>query len=332
MFCLRSTIGCRFLGALASTIIVCASSLLLSTPLSAALQSNDSANRATSTQSFPENDPLGLQVLPSQAQGIGIDSQEGRIIDGDVTFYDSEGRLVRFGDLFKSGKKPIMLSFNYSSCPKLCSVQLENITLALREVDLEVGKDFEYVSLSIDPNESVPTAKTTKEKYVTLYNRPQSVAGWHFLTGKKENIDKLADQCGFRYKYIPEQKDYSHLPAILLISPEREIVRYLPGLDYDPSTIRLALIETAAGKIGSPVDWAAYSLGCYSFNSTMGKYSFQAMALMRIGGLVTIAALLVGLIPYWFIRNNRQTKDRTKGSDLDVPGRTSLKQNGIVSS
>jgi protein SCO1/2 len=324
MYQTGSPFSFRFTGSIQPWLIACTFSFVFSTQAAWAFAQNDSRNPRGTTRTFPENDPLGLQVLPSQALDIGIESQEGRILDGDVTFYDSEGRLVRFGDLFDGGKKPVMLSFNYSSCPKLCSVQLENITLALREVDLEVGKDFEYVSLSIDPNESVQTAKATKEKYVTIYNRPKSQSGWHFLVGKKENIDKLADQCGFRYKYVPEQKDYSHLPAILLISPEREIVRYLPGLDYDPPTIRLALIEAAAGKIGSPVGWAAYSLGCYSFNSTMGKYSFQAMALMRIGGLVTIVALLAGLIPYWFFHNKRQTKDKSKLSDHDMVGSSAM--------
>jgi protein SCO1 len=276
---------------------------------------DDDRAPSTTANAISENDPLGWNALPPQAQGIGIDSSEGTILDGDVTFYDSEGRLVRIGDFFGRGKKPVMLSFNYSNCPKLCSVQLENITLALREVDLEIGKDFEYISVSIDPNESTQVAKNTKEKYVTLYNRPQSKSGWYFLTGKKENIDKLADQCGFRYKYIPEQKDYSHLPAIILISPEGEIVRYLAGLDYEPATIRLALIETAAGKIGSPVDWAAYSLGCFSYNSTMGKYTFQAMAFMRIGGLVTIVILLVGLIPYWFFGKKRKTETVERYND-----------------
>jgi protein SCO1/2 len=268
------------------------------------------------TASDPETDPLGLKSVPEQAEGIGVDSNEGTFIDGDVTFYDSDNRLVRFGDFFGEGKKPMMLSFNYSNCPKLCSVQLENITLALREVDLDVGKDFNYVSVSIDPNESTETAKKTKQLYTGMYNRPESNLGWHFLVGKKQNIDKLAEQCGYRYKYIPAQKDYSHLPAIILISPEAEIVRYIPGLNYDPDTLRKALIETAAGKIGSPVDWAAYSLGCFSYNATMGKYTFQAMALMRIGGLITIAAILIGLVPFWFFR--RQSADVEPGKKMSA--------------
>jgi protein SCO1/2 len=276
--------------------------LLLADPGSSWGQSTDSQG---SIQSKPTNDPMGLQTLPPQAEGIGIDPNEGTFIDGDVTFYDSENRLVRFGDFFGKDKKPVMLSFNYSNCPKLCSVQLENITLSLREIDLEIGKDFRYVSVSIDPRETSEIAGKTRDIYVSLYNRPGSDSGWHFLVGKEENIKKLADNCGFRYKYIPAQKDFSHLPAIILISPEGEIVRYLPGLNYEPDTIRLALIETAAGKIGSPVDWAAYSLGCFSYNSSMGKYSFQAMALMRVCGLITIAALMIGLVPYWFFRKHR---------------------------
>jgi len=87
------------------------------------------------------------------------------------------------------------------------------------------------------------------------------------------------------------------------VAPDGKIVRYIPGLDYDPDTIEKALIETSEGKIGgSAFDWASYALGCFSFDPSKGKYTFQAMALMRIGGILTIVGLIVGLLPYWFFR------------------------------
>jgi protein SCO1/2 len=266
------------------------------------------------------NDPYGLNSVPLEGQDIGVDSREGTLIDGDLQFLDTENRSVLFSDFFRGTRKPVMMSFNYSDCPKLCSVQLENMTLALREVDLRVGRDFEFISVSIDPQETTTTAKKNKEIYTRLYNRPDTNEGWHFLVGQEDSIKNLADQCGYIYKYIPEQKLYSHPPAFILLSPAGEIVRYIPGLDYDPQTIRLALIESAAGKIGSPVDWAMYSLGCFSYDGTMGKYTFQAMALMRIAGLVTVVLMLGCLIPYWFWGN----REREKGSGNEAaiePGR-----------
>ena len=239
--------------------------------------------------------------LPEIAKDIGVDDHVGEMIDMDISFTDDKGNFVRMKDLFKLGR-PLMLSFNYSNCPKLCSVQLENMTLALRDIDFEIGKDFELVSVSIDPLEQFSRARSSKEKFMLMYNKPESADGWHFLVGKEAAIKYLADICGFRYKYVSHQKLYSHPPVFILVSPKGKIVRYIHGLDYDAKTIELALVEAAEGKIGSAINWFSYSLGCYLYDETSGKYSFQAMVFMRLGGLATSVVLLGTLVPYWLRR------------------------------
>ena len=261
-----------------------------------------------------DDDPYAIRNLPEEAEGIGVDPREGEILNLDVQFHDDKNSFVRMSDLF-NGKQPVMLSFNYSNCPKLCSVQLENMTMALREVDFKIGKDFQLISISIDPTEQTSRARETKAKYEKLYNQPESANGWHFLTSKREDIAFMADQCGFRYKYVPQQKLYSHPPVFILLSPEGKIVRYIHGLDYDPDTIKLALIEAAAGKIGSPINILSYGLGCFSFNESTGKYTFQAMAIMRIGAALTAFGLLFGLVPYWFFRRGNTLKDEEKADN-----------------
>lgn len=251
------------------------------------------------------NDPYGLREKPDVGKNIGVRPKEGDFIPGDITFYDEENRFVEIGRYF-DGKQPVMLSFNYSNCPKLCSVQLENMTSALLRVGFKVDEDFQIVSISIDPNEQTSRSKKTKEKYTQQYNQPGTEDGWHFLTGKKANIKRLTDVCGFEFKYVPAQKLFSHPPLFILVSPEGKIVRYIHGLDYDPNTIEQALIESAAGKIGSPINILNYGLGCFLYDQSTGKYSFQAMALMRIGALITVVVLTIGLVPYWFIRRGNQ--------------------------
>jgi protein SCO1/2 len=266
-----------------------------------------------------DNDPLGLREVPAEGQDIGVDDKIGEVLKMSVPFRDDQNNFLRINDLF-DGKRPVMLSFNYSNCPKLCSVQLENMTLALREVDFTVGKDFQVVSISIDPNEQTSRARASKEKYVKLYNQPESADSWRFLTGKRDDIAAIAGQCGFRYKYVREQKLYSHPPVFILISPQGKIVRYIHGLDYDPDTIELALIEAAEGKIGSPINILSYGLGCFSFNEMTGKYTLQAMAIMRISGALTAVALLLGLVPYWFFRRDKTEKNEVKPREEPLAG------------
>jgi protein SCO1/2 len=269
---------------------------------------NASTKVSDPANSDPANgDPYGINKKPEASEGIGVDDHVGQFVSGEQKFDNHDNNHVAIGHFF-DGEQPVMLSFNYSNCPKLCSVQLQNMTSCLREVDFEVGKDFQLVSVSIDPNEQTSRARDTREKFMGQYNRPESESGWHFLTGDRDQIAWLANECGFRYKYVREQKLFSHPPVFILLSPKGKIVRYIHGLNYDPVTIRRALIEAAEGKIGSPINQLAYGLGCFVFDESTGKYTMQAMAIMRIGGLVTAGLLLVCLTPYWFFSSRNKAR------------------------
>ena len=237
---------------------------------------------------------------PEVSENIGVDSMTGDMIPMSLQFRDTDGVLTELGSLF-DGKQPVMLSFNYSDCPKLCSTQLQNMTQTLRAVKkkFKVNDHFQMISISIDPNEQTVRLRETEDKYIKQYNEPGTEDGWHFMTGKQAEIKKLADACGFRYRYIARQKYYSHPPVFILISPEGKIVRYIHGLNYEAATIEQALIESAEGKIGSPINWLSYGLGCYVYDESSGQYNFQSMLIMKIGAAITVIALLVTLVPYW---------------------------------
>lgn len=256
-------------------------------------------------------DPYGITKKPRASEDIGIDSKLGGMLPMSLRFKDERNIQVQLGDYF-DGQQPVMLSFNYSDCPKLCSVQLQNMTLAMREIKQVTGKDFQVISISIDPNEQTSRALKTKEKFTKMYNKKGAEKGWHFLTGKVENIETAAEICGFRYKYIREQKLFSHMPVFILIAPDGKIARYIHGLSYDPDVIEKAIDETADGIIGQPVNILSYGLGCFLFNESTGKYTFQAMAAMRLGGALTTFLLVATLVPYWFFRRGQTGKDKSK--------------------
>lgn len=254
---------------------------------------------------------------PEALKDTGVEYRLGVLLDPTIPFRDEDNNAVAIGEYF-DGKRPVLLSFNYSNCPGQCSVQLEKITMALRQIDFEAGKDFQIVSVSIDPNEQSSRARQTKEKYTKLYNRTGSESGWHFLTGQKENIKKLADQCGVKYKYIPHQKLFSHPPVFLLISPDGKVVRYIEGFDYISGTVKMALVDAAAGKIGSPLIFLTYVAGCFVYDETTGKYTMAAVGIMRLAGAATAIGLLVLLVPYWISSKRRGASN--SGSPLASNG------------
>lgn len=244
--------------------------------------------------------------VPDAEKGTGVDEKLGEIIDLGIYFRDDKDRKVRIGDFF-DGKQPVVLSFNYSNCPKLCSVQLENMAMSLRKIDFKVKDDFQVISVSIDPLEQVSRARESKKNFVSVYGDEDSSDGWHFLVGKRDSIEVLADNCGFKYKYIPHQKLYSHPPVFILLSPEGKIVRYIHGLNYEPVTIKRALVEAAEGKIGSSINRFTYITGCFLFDESTGKYTAQTMGIMRIAGAITAIALILALVPYWFFGAGRRS-------------------------
>lgn len=249
---------------------------------------------------------------PEVTENIGVDSKTGNPLPMHLQFRSTDGVLTELGALF-DGKQPVMLSFNYSDCPKLCSVQLQNMTETLRDVakKFKVDDHFQMISISIDPNEQTVRLRETEDKYIKQYNHPGTEDGWHFMTGKQAAIKQLADACGFRYRYIARQKYYSHPPVFILISPEGKIVRYIHGLNYKAATIEQALVESAEGKIGSPINWLSYGIGCYVYDESSGQYNFQSMLIMKIGAALTVSVLLVSLVPYWLFSSKANSTDET---------------------
>ncbi len=257
---------------------------------------------------------VAREELPKVAQGIGVDQLLGAKIPRGLTFNDERGDFVRLDDYFK-GKKPVLLTFNYSNCPQLCSTQLQKLSMALQDIRLKPGKDFELVIVSIDPNEQTVRADELKQTYLALYGDLESADGWHVLTGKKPMIEKLTRACGYRYKYVPEQKIFSHPAALIFLSSRGKIVRYLDGLDGELRfKLDKALMEASEGKVGTWLDKALYFSGCYVFDEHEGRYSFAMMAIMRWGGALTVLGLAIWLVPSWLRKPRKEPKtlDQTK--------------------
>ena len=133
-----------------------------------AAEQDSTEQQSVATEDPAIDDPYGINKKPKVSEGIGVDDHIGQFVSGDQSFNDHDNNHVKFGHFF-GGDQPVMLSFNYSNCPKLCSVQLQNMTSCLRDVDFEIGKDFQLVSVSIDPNEQTSRARDTREKFMGQY-------------------------------------------------------------------------------------------------------------------------------------------------------------------
>ena len=151
----------------------------------------------------------------------------------------------------------------------------------------------------------------TKQKYLRAYGRSGSAAGWHVLTGSEENIHKVADTVGFGYRYDAVNKQFIHLAAAMVLTPEGRVSRYLYGVKYDPRTLRLSLLEAADGKVGSTAERVL--LYCFLYDSKNHRYTPAVLNIMKAGGALTLL-LVGGLLAVLWMRDRRRTHRAAGGT------------------
>lgn len=219
---------------------------------------------------------------------VSFEQNLGAQVPPNLVFTDETGTQVTLGDYF--GEQPVVLVLSYFECPMLCPLVRDGMVRALTEVtSLQAGVDYAVVNVSIDPAETTMNAANTKTATLARLGQPGAEAGWHFLTGTQDSIQRLADSVGFRYFYDETIDQYAHAAGILVLTPAGKLARYFYGIEYNPSDLRLGLVEASGNKIGTPVDQLL--LLCYHFDPSTGKYTGLVMTALRVSGAITVLVM-----------------------------------------
>lgn len=240
--------------------------------------------------------------LPDILKGVYFEQRLGDQVPLDSTFTDENGNPVVLRSYFE--KKPVVLIMAYYRCPMLCSQVLHGAASAFKKLNFQIGDQFNVLTVSIDPQETPALAATTKRTYIKQYGDPSAAAGWHFLTGKKPQIDALADAVGFHYKYIPQLHQYAHAAGIMVLTPAGKVAQYFYGIEYRPQDLRLALVQGSHEQIGSVVDQIL--LYCCTYDPGTGQYHALVSRLLEISGGATI--LLIGSGLFFLFRWDAKRK------------------------
>lgn len=254
--------------------------------------------------------------IPHQLEGVDIVEHLNAKLPLDAELTNSEGKTVRLGDYF-DGKHPVILTLGYYRCPMLCDLVLQGVVDGIKELDWTVGDQFRIVTISFDHLETPILAKENKQGYLRLYGRAEAASGWSFHVGREENIARIAETVGFGFKWNEARKEYAHKAGIMICTPDGHISRYLYNIVYEPQTLRMALLEASEGKIGSTID--QFVLYCYHYDSSEGRYAPVAQNIMRLGGVLTLLIVAIGLGAFWLKEWSRK-KNRLKEVNPDVVG------------
>jgi protein SCO1 len=236
---------------------------------------------------------------PKEVEEVTVVQNLGQKIPLNLALKDWMGRDVKTARFF-DGQKPTIVTLNYSDCPVLCSVQLNQLTESLRALDLELGTDFRILTVSINPKETTERVRETREKYVGQLDGKGGEEGWAFCTAPQSTINALSETLGFKYTFDKLTGQYFHPAMLAFVSPDGVITRYSLDVSFPTDQMRLAILESGEGKVGSPVD--LFILRCFSYDPDRNSYVLGAWRLMRFGGAATIGLLLAVLTPYWIGR------------------------------
>ena len=205
-----------------------------------------------------------------------------------AAFKDENGRDVTLGQYF-DGKKPVVLAFVYYSCPMLCTQVMNGVSRAVKLLPFSAGRDFDVVFISFDPRDKPETAAAKKAALMNYWSMQNQSGAWHLLTGEVPQIKEVTSAAGFFYTWDDKTQQFAHMSGVLVLTPDGRLSRYFYGVEYSPKELRLALVESGQGHIGSVVD--ELLLYCYHYDPANGRYGAMVMNLVRIGGVLTVMCM-----------------------------------------
>jgi len=237
-------------------------------------------------------------------KNIGFDEKLGALVPGDITFRDENNEPVKIKDLFTPGK-PVILNLAYFGCPRLCGITADGLIQVMNEQkSLELGKDFKILTVSFDPKDTPESAGAKAARYRERVQQGESLKeNWLFLTSDRQDIKKLTDAVGFKFK--PDGDQFAHPSGVIILTPEGKISRYLEGIQYDPTDFRLALLEASRGKIGSSEVINKVLLFCYEFDPIGKRYALKALNIVKAAGVVTLLSVC-GVLTYFWRRERKE--------------------------
>lgn len=247
---------------------------------------------------------------------VGIVEKVNSPIPADIELIDEAGNAVSLGSFFQEGR-PVVINLGYSRCPSICIAMRNQLVQTLPDTELNLGEDFIVLNVSIDPEETPDVSKKMQD--ITLAELKEkgveaSADGWRFLTGDQASITALTDAVGYRYLYIKTQNEYGHPGVLVLADGEGIIRRYLSGTAYSGRTLRLSIVETSEGKVGSFFDQAFVT--CFVWDAEANNYTAAASFIMTVGGGVIIL-FLGGLLFVFFAYEKRRRQLLDAGQSVD---------------
>jgi protein SCO1 len=222
---------------------------------------------------------------------IGVVEHLDEYLPDSISLIDEDGNQVWLADLID---KPTVLNFVYYRCPGICSPLMEAVAGVMDKADVIPGKDYQVLTISFDPGETIDLGIRKKTNYLNLMNNADKVeaakTGWKFFVSDSASIARVTHATGFKYKKTGN--DYTHAASLIIVSPDGKITRYLNGLYFLPFEWKLAIVESSKGKSGPTINKVLRF--CYSYDPEGQSYVLNVTKIS--GTLILFFAVVLLLV------------------------------------
>ncbi|HIQ45997.1 MAG TPA: SCO family protein [Sulfurovum sp.] len=252
-----------------------------------------------------------MLLVTVHATTLGINEKLGNMVPLDLEFINEKGEKVTLKKLMDG--KPTMISLNYFRCAGICTPQLNDMAKMLSRLDLAENTDYKVLTISFAEDETPELAAAKRKSLLASIQRDYVADAWHFVIGDNNSSAILADKVGFTYEKTVSKAgvvDYVHPAALIMLSPEGKVTRYLNGIEQLPFDVKMALMEAGQGKIGPTI--AKNLLYCFAYDPKAKTYIFKWE---KIAGAVMTLIMVFFFI--YLIRTSRREEDdqQTKGDN-----------------
>lgn len=237
------------------------------------------------------------------ATQLGINEKLGTMVPLDLTFINETGERVTLKKLMDG--KPTMISLNYFRCAGICTPQLNDMAKMLGRLDLAENTDYKVLTIGFAEDEGYELAAAKRQTMLKTIQRDYVQDAWHFVVGENNSSGILADKVGFTYEKTVSPAgvvDYVHPAALIMLSPEGKVTRYLNGIEQLPFDVKMALMEAGQGKVGPTI--AKNLLYCFAYDPKAKTYIFKWE---KIAGAIMTLIMLAFFI--YLVRTSRREED-----------------------
>lgn len=238
--------------------------------------------------------PAQAAIDPATFKDLAFRQHPGAQLPMNAELVDASGRQVTLGSALP--QRPAVVILEYLHCSNLCSLVLTGATRAIADAGLVPGRDVELVAISIDPRDTPRDAAAAQTMYARRFSEADAAGGVRFLTGRPDQVRKIASAVGFPYRYDRASDQFAHPAGFVVTTPEGRISRYMLGLSPNPATLKQAVAEAALEKVEPP----AHPLLCLCFGYDPDEGSVAALTWRLVrwasGGTVLAFAAFIGFL------------------------------------